>query len=438
MGKIHEMTAARLREKLRKREIGAEELTSFYLERIEKYNPRINAIAELDETAIQQARAADSCREDKPLLGLPVLVKDNIDVKGLHTTAGSLTLSDNIAREDAPVIANLRRMGAVILGKTNMTEFANYTSRAMPNGYSSRGGQVYTAYSREIDASGSSTGSAAAMSAGFCAMAVGTDTSFSVVGCATVHGVTGLKPAHGTLSTRGIVPISHTLDSAGALTRNMTDALMLLGGMRGEALRMEPMQIKGMRIGVNRFRMEDVSKEQLARYDAMFSALRAEGVQLADVEHPWNRHMGTIMRCEFRCDLEEYLAGTDARIRTLAGIIDACRENPDTMMKYGIDTLEAAMQAGPGDAEYLEAMAEREWVRAQMREGMNQFDACIMTGPTSIMHFAGFPSAALPMCMAEDGTPRGMILYGADEERLYRAALAIERMLTGVLPPDIG
>ena len=110
------MTAVRLREKLRKREIGAEELTSFYLERIEKYNPRINAIAELDETAIQQARAADSYREDKTLLGLPVLVKDNIDVKGLHTTAGSLTLSDNIAREDAPVIANLRRMGAVILG----------------------------------------------------------------------------------------------------------------------------------------------------------------------------------------------------------------------------------------------------------------------------------------------------------------------------------
>ena len=169
---------------------------------------------------------------DMPLFGLPVLVKDNIDVAGLHTTAGSLSLADNIAFHNAPIIANLRKNGALILGKTNMTEFANYTTQNMPNGYSSRGGQVKNAYAQTKDPGGSSTGSAVAMSAGFCAAAVGTDTSFSVIGCATENGVTGLKPAHGSLSSRGIIPISHTLDSAGALTRDMSDALLLYSGMR--------------------------------------------------------------------------------------------------------------------------------------------------------------------------------------------------------------
>ena len=131
--------------------------------------------------------------DERESLGLPILVKDNIDVAGLHTTAGSLALSDSVATRDAPVIANLRRHGALILGKTNMTEFANYTGERMPNGYSSRGGQVRNAYDPTHDPSGSSTGSAVAVSARLCSAALGTDTSFSIVGCATENGVTGHK-----------------------------------------------------------------------------------------------------------------------------------------------------------------------------------------------------------------------------------------------------
>lgn len=205
MEALHHSTARQLREALGEGRIGAEELVRAYRRRIEKHDGRLNTVAELDPSAPEQARKLDAAGENRalPLFGRPVMVKDNIDVKGLHTTAGSLSLADNVAAEDAPVIANLRRNGAVILGKTNMTEFANYTSPDMPNGYSSRGGQVIGAFDPAMDPGGSSTGSAVAVSAGFCAAAVGTDTSFSIVGCATQNGVTGLKPATARCRERG-------------------------------------------------------------------------------------------------------------------------------------------------------------------------------------------------------------------------------------------
>ena len=157
---------------------------------------RLNCIAELDPTALEQAAKLEQqgCAAAWPFLGIPVLVKDNIDVKGLHTTAGSLALANHVAASDAPVIRNLRRNGAVILGKTNMTEFANYTTQGMPNGYSSRGGQVIHAMNPALSPSGSSSGSAVAVAAGIVPAAVGTDTSFSILACAQENGVCGLKP----------------------------------------------------------------------------------------------------------------------------------------------------------------------------------------------------------------------------------------------------
>lgn len=195
------------------------------------------------------------------MFGLPVLIKDNIDVSGLLTTAGSLALSDNIAIKDARIVANLRRNGALILGKTNMTEFANYTGDIMPGGYSSRGGQVKNAYDRAKNPGGSSSGSAVAMSAGFCSAAIGTDTSFSIVGCVTENGVTGLKPAHGSLSSDGIIPIARTLDSAGPITRDLSDSLLVYSCMRDEALQpVEPIVPEKMQLAINIFDRDQVSE----------------------------------------------------------------------------------------------------------------------------------------------------------------------------------
>lgn len=235
------MTARQLAEEIRQRRLGVEEVTRAFLGRIEKLGGKggLNAVAELNEAVLAQARAMDNLKSGREgaLFGLPVLIKDNIDVAGLHTTAGSLALADNRAAKDAPIVDNLRRSGALILGKTNMTEFANYTGARTPNGYSSRGGQVINAYDPQRDPSGSSTGSAVAMSAGLCAAAIGTDTSFSIVGCATDNGVTGLKPPHGALSSQGILPIARTLDSAGPITRDLRDALLVYSCMRDRPLR---------------------------------------------------------------------------------------------------------------------------------------------------------------------------------------------------------
>lgn len=441
------MTAVQLREAIRKKRISIEALVRAYLARIQKYNDAggLNAIAELDSSVIAQAKAMDAQQNTDlaklPLFGLPILVKDNIDAAGLHTTAGSLSLSENSALKDAPIVANLKRNGALILGKTNMTEFANYTTQGMPNGYSSMGGQVKNAYDKTKDPGGSSTGSAVAVSAGFCAAAVGTDTSFSVVGCATENGVTGLKPPHGSLPSRGIIPISHTLDSAGVLTRDFSDALLLYSGMRDTPISaIKPTNPETLRIAINTFERSEVSDAQLARYDVLFQALRKAGVSFSQVSHASSPFQSDIMRYEFKHDLEEYLLPSSSNRKTLGEIVSFYESSPELMMKYGITLLRSALDEASGkldDLPYRRAIAERERQRIFLFDSLREYDACVMTGPTNIMHYLGFPSAALKLSMADDDTPRGIILYGADEIRLYAALLTIEKYCARVTPPKL-
>ena len=372
------------------------------------------------------------------LFGLPLLVKDNIDVAGLHTTAGSLALSDHIAKTNATVIDNILRHGGLVLGKTNMTEFANFTSGGMPNGYSSRGGFVKNAYDPQKDPGGSSTGSAVAVSAGFCAMAVVTDTSFSIVACATENGIAGFKPRHASLSSSGIIPISATLDSAGALSRNLTDAMLLYRGMstRPDAP-VQPAPVSALSVGVNVYNRDRVSDAQWQHYERLFASLRRAGAQLSELTKPYTPHQYSMMLCEFKRDLERYLSHSSAPLKTLDDVIACYEAHPETMMKYGISTLREASQKSVDDALYQEAVAARARLRVQVIRELEKYDACIMTGPTNIMHFVGLPSLALPLCMDEDGIPRGIILYGSDERRLLSAALTIETYCAPFSPPAI-
>jgi len=439
------MSAIELAREIRNKRLGVEEITRAYIDRIEKFDgvDGLNTIAELNENAIVQAKKMDSIKTDRngAMFGLPVLIKDNIDVSGLYTTAGSLALSDNMAEKDAPCVMNLRRNGALILGKTNMTEFANYTGHSMPGGYSSRGGQVKHAYDRAKDPGGSSSGSAVAMSAGLCSAAIGTDTSFSIVGCATENGVTGLKPAYGSLSSEGIIPIARTLDSAGPLTRDLSDALLVYSCMKDEALQpIKPMAPEKIRLAINIFDRDQVSEAQLSRYDTVLNALKADRVQITEVTHAHTEYQRDIMRCEFRHDLEEYLSCSSAFRQTLKEIVRYYEDNPVQMMKYGNAYLRDALEGASGkldDIAYIKAMSERSRLRKQIIEDISEYDACLMTGPTNIMHFIGLPSVALRLCMADDGTPRGMILYGADERRLFAAALSLERYCAPITMPKL-
>ena len=394
---------------------------------------RLNCIAELDETAPEQAGAQEADKQDKLLAGVPVLVKDNIDVKGLHTTAGSLALADNVAREDAPVIRNLRRNGAVILGKTNMTEFANFTTEGMPGGYSSMGGQVIHAVNPKLSPTGSSSGSAVAVAAGIVPMAVGTDTSHSVTGCAMFNGICGLKPPAGTLSAEGIIPIARTLDSAGAMARNMTDTLKLYSAMRDEPLpELKPLKLDGLRIAVNRANREHLQCQECF-LDDLLKKLKAGGVGIGEVDQGAAPEMVTIMRYEFRPMLEDYLEKSTAQRKTLAEIVAYYEDNPDTMMKYGDTLLRAALDEAPGGLQgkpYLDALEMRKETIAKVIAEIENYDAVLMTGPTSIMHFCGLPTVTVAAGRKNpDGVNEAVILYGKDEYRLYEAALAIEQVM---------
>ena len=393
----------------------------------------LNCIAELDPTAVEQAKAMDeNGSRSLPLRGIPVLIKDNIDVKGLHTTAGSLAMEDNIALSDAPVIRNLRRNGAVILGKTNMTEFANYVTQGMPGGYSSRGGQVIHAVNPELDVSGSSSGSAVAVAAGIVPLAVGTDTSHSITACAMFNGICGLKPPVGALSAEGIIPIAKTLDSAGPMARNLSDALKLYSAMRDEPLpEIKPKETNRLRIIVNLANRAMLPADQKQFIRLLLKRLKKAGAAIENVIQMPPPELATIMRWEFKPMLEAYLAHASASRKTLAEIVKYYEDHPDTMMKYGDSCLRAALDETPGGLQgepYLKALKARERAIARVSEKIGEYDAVLMTGPTSIMHFCGLPSVtvASPVKTAA-GVNRAVILYGQDERRLYEAALAIEQ-----------
>ncbi len=389
----------------------------------------LNCIAETVAPAQAQAEKDGA---GPPLNGVPVLVKDNIDVRGLHTTAGSLALDDNLASSDADVIANLRRRGAVILGKTNMTEFANFVTRGMPGGYSSRGGQVIHAADPSLSPSGSSSGSAVAVAAGIVPMAVGTDTSFSIIACAKANGICGLKPPSGALSGEGIIPIAPTLDSAGPMAANMADALKMYSAMRDEPLEeIRPADAAGLRIAVNRSGGDGLPADEADFLRRLLACLRRGGAQLSEIDQPSEEGMMTLMQWEFGPMLERYLARSAAKRKTLGEIVDFYESRPDTMMRYGDVFLRAALDDTPGGLcgkPYLDALRDRGQAIARVTKEISAFDAVIMTGFTTVMHFCGLPSVTVAAAERDaSGVRRSVILYGTDEYRLYAAALAIER-----------
>lgn len=240
---LMEATIANLQDAMADGKMTSRDLVLFYMQRIAAYDksgPMINAILEINPDAVQIAEALDLERQLKsprgPLHGIPVLVKDNIDTADkLHTSAGSRALADSYAPVDSFVAAKLRRAGAVIMGKTNMTEWANFMTGGMKNGYSSRGGQVQNPYGpSQFDVGGSSSGSGASVACNFTTVAIGTETSGSILSPASGNSIVGIKPTVGLISRMGIIPIAHSQDTAGPMARTVADAATLLGTLVGE------------------------------------------------------------------------------------------------------------------------------------------------------------------------------------------------------------
>ena len=435
--------------KLQAREISCEELCRFYLERIEKYGMRdaLNCVSTVNPEALAEARELDRRGpEGLPLYGLCVLLKDNIDVKGMATTAGSVALKENVADLDAPFVQSLREKGAVILGKTNMTEFANFLTEGMPGGFSSLGGQVVNAYDKNHTPSGSSSGSAVAMSARLCSFSVGTDTSFSVVACATDNGVVGFKPAIGTISTEGVIPITSALDEIGFFTRDMADMRFLaeqlaITGPNGPqdllvSSGTDITQNVSLRksLAVWSFNREYVSEAQLGRYEMLFDRLKADGWTLATQPGRNTFKLQEIGLRRFSTELRAYLEkhrGSAKGKVTPEAILAAYRADPERLAPYGVKFLEKSLEYeyAPENAQAIEKIREEmAQERKRLTEELSDFDCCVMTGPTCIMHYAGLTSLSVPFTVAaERGLPRSVILFGTDMRKLLAVGEEIER-----------
>lgn len=452
----------------------SERLAAGYLARIRALSsggPAVNAVRALSPTALEEARARDRERVAGklrgPLHGIPVLIKDNIDLAGLPTTAGSLALERSMPVADAFLVTRLKAAGAVILGKANLTEFANFMTVGMPSGYSGLGGQVLNPYDASVTPSGSSAGSAVAAAAGLAAITVGTETSGSILSPAVANSLVGVKPTVGLISRGGILPISGTQDTAGPMARSVRDAALLLTALAGVdpadpvtaegaaaagrdyAALLSDTALRGARIGLVGNPPQGGAG---AVYQAALDVLRAQGAELLPVAVDQNNLPPAILVQEFKRDLNAYLSRlpVDAPMRSLAQILAFnAAHRAEGAMKFGQSLLTDSEAVDLGDAAtaaaYEQARADglrisRERIDAALAEG--RLDALLFVGSGSagIGARAAYPSVALPIGYNPDnGRPVGVTLLGTgySEGRLLALAYDYEQAAAIWLPPSV-
>jgi amidase len=455
-------------------------LTQAYLDRIEaidRSGPTLRSVIAVSPNALEQARASDARRKagrlKGPLDGIPVLIKDNIDTRELPTTAGSLALADNRTNRDAPVVAQLRAEGAVILGKTNLSEWANIRSDHSMSGWSAVGGLVRNPYALDRTACGSSSGSGAAVAASLAAVAIGTETDGSVVCPSAMNGLVGLKPTLGLVSRTHVVPISHSQDTPGPMARSVKDVAILFSAMvrsdpkdaatRGAdkyrkdyAAGLSADALRGLRIGWWKPAMDD---DLAARFDKALEELRAAGATLVEVKLPELKGMGEaegeVLYTELRDDLAAYLATTppSVKVRTLADVIAFNDANKAAEMPFfGQDSfVRAEKTRGIKDPEYLGARAKSarlagpEGIDAMLKAGNVQLlvtptygtpwlsdpaHGDQFSGPSasSLPAVSGYPHLTVPMGLV-DGLPAGLSFIGTAyaDELLLKAGYGFEQ-----------
>ena len=486
-----EITIPRLQAKMKSGELTARRLTEMYLERIKHIDTKTHSVIEINPDALAIADSLDKERKKgkvrSPMHGIPILIKDNIDTADkMLTTAGSLALVDApVPKADAFVVQQLRGAGAVIIGKTNLSEWANFRSTRSISGWSGRGLQTNNPYFLDQNPCGSSSGSGVAVSANLAAAAVGTETNGSIICPAVTNGVVGIKPTVGLISRSGIIPIAHTQDTAGPMARTVTDAAVLLGAMTGrdklddvtaEGSRhaakdytkfLDAGGLKGARLGLVTFPPQRNLEAWKAFYEPLFEKIRAAGATLVEVKFPdFGPTAGAdrlaVLEFEFKADLNKYLAARGGRYTTLEQLIKFNEENKDKELpKFGQEIFITSQARGDlTDKAYLDALAR---IKKQTRE--DGIDALLakekldgLVGPTSgtawsIAAVAGYPSITVPLGLREvpaaaasGNLPAikasiqaaGMLFFGApwSEPSLIKYAYAFEQRTKGRTVPQ--
>ena len=461
---LEEITIDVLQQQMKAGNTTSVAITNLYLKRIaelDKAGPRLNAVIEINKEALTIAAAMDKERKAGklrgPLHGIPVLVKDNINTGDtMMTTAGALAMKGNIAKKDAFIIAQLRKAGAVLLGKTNLSEWANFRSSKSTSGWSSRGGQTKCPYITDRNPSGSSAGSGSAAAANLCTIAIGTETDGSIVSPAAVNGLVGIKPTVGLWSRSGIIPISATQDTAGPMARTVRDAAILLGALTGvdsEDARtaestgkyytdytrfLDAAALKGKRIGVEKSHLKGNSpivgllKQAIQVMEQLGAVIVPVEIsksinELGDAEY-------TVLQYEFKDGVNKYLKTANSNIKTLQDIINFNLKNEAAAMPYfKQETLLSCQEKGDlSSKEYTEALAKSLQSRSIISNIISKEKLDAISGITnglaccidlingdydtgfslsSPAAMAGYPHITVPMGLVQ-GLPAGISFFG--------------------------
>lgn len=500
---MQEWSIAELGKKMESGELTSRQLAEMYLSRIalvDEGEDGINAVIELNPDALVIAEELDAERgEGKvrgPLHGIPVFIKDNIDTfDRMTTTAGSLALEGSVALQDAFLVERLREAGVLILGKTNLSEWANFRGKRSTSGWSSRGGLTRNPYALDRTAYGSSSGSAAAVAANLCVAAVGTETDGSIICPAQTNGVVGLKPTVGLISRTGIVPISHSQDTPGPLARTVADVAALLGvlagvdetdaatlpdpsGLEGTGDRnayddytqfLDPEGLKGARIGVARS-LFGSDKRVLKIIESNLETMKSLGAEMIEVELASSDKFGEsemeVLHCEFKAALNAYLAnrGRMVKVHSLEDVIKFNEENRARVLPFfGHERMEIAQEKGPlTQKKYLNALEKNhrlsrdEGIDAVMAEHKLDAIVCPSGGPawmidlingdgvrswdsdsTSYAAVAGYPHITVPAGYIF-GLPVGISFFASawQEPTLIKLAYAFEQATQVRVPPQ--
>ncbi len=441
------------------------ELVHFYFKQIAAYNDTVNAVIEVNADAAFIASVLDAERQVRgargPLHGIPVLIKDNIDTADhMHTSAGSIALKDHYAKKDAFVAQKLREAGAVILGKVNLTEWANFISDHMPSGFSSRGGQVQNPYGPgKFDVGGSSAGSAASVACNMAPIAIGTETSGSILNPASQNNLVGIKPTVGLVSRSGIIPISHSQDTAGPIAKSVRDAAILLNAIVGEDPT-DPVTtlgshyaekdytdflnadgLKGKRIGVPRERFySECSEDVMRRVEEAIEVMKTLGAEIVDpvlIPEAKAEESLDVLVYEFKPALNAYLKDVEPHlpVHSLKDLVGFNGVHADRALKYGQALFEEAerTEGTLAEAKYLSArLADLDYSKGidrVMEE--HQLDALIFPSSwgSGIAAKAGYPSICVPVGFTGEGEPVGLSFTARafEEPKLIEMTYAYEQ-----------
>jgi amidase len=479
---LNEVTIDELQQKMQSGEMTSKSITELYLKRIQeidKGGPNLNSVIEINPDAITVAETLDRERKERkvrgPLHGIPILIKDNIDTGDkMMTTAGSLALEGNKAVSDAFIIGELRKAGAVLLGKTNLSEWANFRSTRSSSGWSSRGGQTKNPYMLDRSPCGSSSGSGTAVAANLCAIAIGTETDGSINCPASINGIAGIKPTVGLWSRSGIIPISHTQDTAGPMARTLRDAVILLGPLTAKdpadisttdesrkALSdyvqfLKPDGLQGKKIGIEKSFLKGHEAID-ALFQKALQDMKSQGATIVEVDliEPLKKLEGLefeVLKYEFKDGLNKYLGKTNGPVKTLQDLIDFNRKNEAKAMPFFKQEILESSQAKADlkSKDYIETLNKLRTTTRKAIDGLlkeqgltaicgptngpswridlingDSFTGYGMYGPAAV---AGYPSITVPMGMAM-GLPVGISFLGTaySEPDLISIAYAYEQ-----------